>query len=286
MAANAIKAQFAAFVSSEEIDTITTAFAPLAAALPPPAADSKPFYARLRDFISPEVPFIMKRVFQVLDERWNASTDQRAAVLASKNPNFPDRRVAVSGAGPCGLRSAVELAILGFEVTVVERRNRFSRHNILKTWMATVEDLIALGFKNFFPNFAQHGLHAVGTREIQICLLKAALLFGVHFHFLESTAGIVEPTAAFVEEGKGSWRLLTNSIGLKVNVSEEKKEENDEDVKEEKEREKEEEPAELALKVGEQNVDRLDKHSKVDFFERATTKDVPSTFFSISILFN
>jgi len=45
--------------------------------------------------------------------------------------------VLVCGAGPIGLRTACELLLLGFRVTVVEKRLNFSRANILTFWDET-----------------------------------------------------------------------------------------------------------------------------------------------------
>lgn len=57
------------------------------------------------------------------------------------------------GAGPCGLRAAVELALLGARVVLVEKRTKFSRHNVLHLWPFTIHDLRALGAKKFYGRF-------------------------------------------------------------------------------------------------------------------------------------
>lgn len=59
----------------------------------------------------------------------------------------------VVGAGPCGLRAAVELALLGARVVLVEKRTKFSRHNVLHLWPFTIHDLRALGAKKFYGRF-------------------------------------------------------------------------------------------------------------------------------------
>lgn len=59
----------------------------------------------------------------------------------------------VVGAGPCGLRAAVELALLGARVVLVEKRRKFSRHNVLHLWPFTIHDLRALGAKKFYGRF-------------------------------------------------------------------------------------------------------------------------------------
>ena len=49
------------------------------------------------------------------------------------------------GAGPCGLRTAVETQLLGANTILIERRNAFTRNNVLKLWKFLIEDLKSLG---------------------------------------------------------------------------------------------------------------------------------------------
>ena len=101
-----------------------------------------------------------------------------AGYSPSKGDQNHSSTVVVSGAGPCGLRAAVELRMLGHEVHVVEKRRSFSRHNIIKTWPETIADLLGFGLQLFIPSFKPHGHCHLGIRQVQIVLLKAALLFG------------------------------------------------------------------------------------------------------------
>ena len=64
------------------------------------------------------------------------------------------RRVLVIGAGPVGLRSAIEAALLGAKVDVVEKRKGFSRNNSLHLWPFLITDLRSLGAKKFYGKFA------------------------------------------------------------------------------------------------------------------------------------
>lgn len=59
----------------------------------------------------------------------------------------------VIGAGPCGLRVAIEMALLGAKTVVVEKRDSFSRNNVLHLWPFLIHDLKALGAKKFFGKF-------------------------------------------------------------------------------------------------------------------------------------
>ena len=144
---------------------------------------------------------------------------------------------------------------------MLELRGECSRHNILKTTSQTLQDLVALGLKQYFPKIRHHGgnLHA-GTHEIQICLLKTGLLFGMEIHLQEAVCGILEPTVSFSGEDKndtGKWRVWTlpeeNARNyLKRPV---------------------EEVEELALRPGETDADQFERTSLVNFYERAWTEN-------------
>ena len=51
----------------------------------------------------------------------------------------------VIGAGPCGLRTALEAQLLGAKVVVVEKRDRYSRNNVLHLWPCNIQELRAMG---------------------------------------------------------------------------------------------------------------------------------------------
>ena len=95
-------------------------------------------------------------------------------VGAGQAASPPALVVVVSGAGPVGLRCAIECVLQGMAVSVLERRETFSRVNILTLWPQTADDLMSFGAKLFYPRFTNHGdlLH-LGTREIQLVLFKA-----------------------------------------------------------------------------------------------------------------
>ena len=60
----------------------------------------------------------------------------------------------IIGAGPCGLRTAIDLSFLGAKVVVIEKRDAFSRNNVLHLWPFTIHDLRGLGAKKFYGKFA------------------------------------------------------------------------------------------------------------------------------------
>lgn len=70
----------------------------------------------------------------------------------------PPLQCLVLGAGPCGLRTAIELSLLGAEVVVLEKRETFSRNNVLHLWPFTIYDLRSLGAKKFYGKFCTGSL--------------------------------------------------------------------------------------------------------------------------------
>ena len=69
----------------------------------------------------------------------------------------------ISGAGPVGLRAAVEAALMGMRVHVIEKRDVFSRVNILMLWQGTADDLVAYGAKVFYPKFTNRHMGTCGV---------------------------------------------------------------------------------------------------------------------------
>uniref|UniRef100_A0A8I3NWA3 Molecule interacting with CasL protein 1 n=1 Tax=Canis lupus familiaris TaxID=9615 RepID=A0A8I3NWA3_CANLF len=112
----------------------------------------------------------------------------------------------VVGAGPCGLRAAVELALLGARVVLVEKRTKFSRHNVLHLWPFTIHDLRALGAKKFYGRFCTGTLDHISIRQLQLLLLKVVLLLGVEIHWGVTFTGFT------VREMRGKL-----AIGITVN---------------------------------------------------------------------
>ena len=133
------------------------------------------------------------------NETAQAATEETAA--KSSGGGFAFNEILICGAGPVGLRAACELALLGFQVTVVEKRPNFSRANILTFWDETMSDMLALGAKSYFPSLQPTGTNKfLGTRQIQVCLLKTLLLFGGVVHYGMEIYGLVPPGS------DGKWR--------------------------------------------------------------------------------
>uniref|UniRef100_A0A672RMQ9 F-actin monooxygenase n=1 Tax=Sinocyclocheilus grahami TaxID=75366 RepID=A0A672RMQ9_SINGR len=110
----------------------------------------------------------------------------------------------IIGAGPCGLRTAIELRFLGARVILVEKRDAFSRNNVLHLWPFTIQDLRGLGAKKFYGKFCAGAIDHISIRQLQLMLLKVALLLGVEIHVNVEFKHLVEPPED--QEKRVGWR--------------------------------------------------------------------------------
>uniref|UniRef100_A0A8C4WQI1 F-actin monooxygenase n=1 Tax=Eptatretus burgeri TaxID=7764 RepID=A0A8C4WQI1_EPTBU len=115
----------------------------------------------------------------------------------------------IIGAGPCGLRMSIELALLGAKVVVVEKRDVFSRNNVLHLWPFTIHDLKALGAKKFYGKFCAGAIDHISIRQLQLMLLKVSLVVGVQIHFNVEFLRLLEPPEDQENERLG-WRAEVN----------------------------------------------------------------------------
>uniref|UniRef100_A0A9J8ADX7 F-actin monooxygenase n=1 Tax=Cyprinus carpio carpio TaxID=630221 RepID=A0A9J8ADX7_CYPCA len=130
--------------------------------------------------------------------------DKRASNKEYKNGKACEGiKCLIIGGGPCGLRTAIELAFLGAKVVVIEKRDTFSRNNVLHLWPYTIHDLRALGAKKFYGKFCAGAIDHISIRQLQLMLLKIALLLGVEFHVNVEFIKLVEPPEDQEKEG---WR--------------------------------------------------------------------------------
>ncbi|KAI3632268.1 hypothetical protein MIR68_009374 [Amoeboaphelidium protococcarum] len=205
-------------------------------------------YGQFRDSLLKHLPFKAKQVFAVLDKRLQLN---KSLIKESK------KSIVISGAGPCGLRACVETALLGHKVTLIELRQECSRHNILKTWQNTLDDLSSLGLTYFVSGVQKHGQLHLGTRNIQVALLKAALLLGAQIEFGRGVCGVLGPSLQLGNSADQGWRVWTlpsdsarQYLGQSSSILQE-----------------------LALKPSETDTSRLQQSSKVDFYEKAESQD-------------
>ncbi|KAJ3205574.1 hypothetical protein HK099_000762 [Clydaea vesicula] len=248
MSNTSIKEIFQNFVQANTVELTTQSFNLLVTALNFPKD-----YPAFRDAVLPHVNFRMKTLFTNLDNKFNCYAELRKHSEKSENKN-----VLVSGGGPCGLRAAVDAKLSGLDVTLVELRDDFTRHNIIKTWKATIDDLVGFGLTTFVPGIQLHGHLHLGTREIQTCLLKSALIFGVKIFFNRGVCGIIDPSVTMNTENNSSksWKVWTlpaaeAKIYLKRPTA----------------------APEVSLTTGASDTSNLTKYSKCDFIEYNSVDD-------------
>jgi len=193
-------ALFEVFRTAEDLTTIFSSFAQLfkealkhSSTCPAPHAPVKrPWrfpYEPIRVLLGGH--WKAKMLWEKMDAR--CSREEYSTVPCSGG-RLAGQRVVVVGAGPCGLRAAIELRLLGAQVTVLERRDKFNRLNRLHLWSWCGEDLKALGARCLEPPPADFGsdpdLLNAGIGEIQILLLKTSLLLGVQVLVNTSYSGV------------------------------------------------------------------------------------------------
>ncbi|XP_054475155.1 protein-methionine sulfoxide oxidase mical3a isoform X6 [Anoplopoma fimbria] len=123
-----------------------------------------------------------------------AKLDKRACQKEYKKGRVcANSKCLIIGAGPCGLRTAIELGFLGAKVVLLEKRDAFSRNNVLHLWPFTIQDLRGLGAKKFYGKFCAGAIDHISIRQLQLILLKVALLLGIEIHVNVEFKGLIEP---------------------------------------------------------------------------------------------
>lgn len=140
--------------------------------------------------------------------------EKRSKHVDYKNKPCSKTKVLIIGAGPVGLRLAIECAFLGAHVTVIEKRKGFSRNNVLHLWPFLIVDLKAIGVKSFFGKFCAGSLDHISIKRLQCILLKVSLFLGVQFHTQTLFEDVIQPT-----DGKG-WRAKISPTSSTLNSQE------------------------------------------------------------------
>ncbi|XP_070996952.1 protein-methionine sulfoxide oxidase mical3b-like isoform X3 [Oncorhynchus clarkii lewisi] len=173
----------------------------------PPTQPQRPFYQTLKERLS----------YWKANALW-AKLDKRAAHHEyGKGRVCANTTCVIIGAGPCGLRTAVELGFLGARVVLLEKRDAFSRNNVLHLWPFTIHDLRGLGAKKFYGKFCAGAIDHISIRQLQLVLLKVALLLGVEVHVNVEFKGLVEPPAD-QEQQKVGWRVEVKPKSHPINT--------------------------------------------------------------------
>uniref|UniRef100_A0A087XU50 F-actin monooxygenase n=1 Tax=Poecilia formosa TaxID=48698 RepID=A0A087XU50_POEFO len=136
---------------------------------------------------------------------WTKLDKRAQQKVYNQNKACQGTRCLIIGGGPCGLRTAIELALLGCKVVVIEKRDTFSRNNVLHLWPYTIHDLRALGAKKFYGKFCAGAIDHISIRQLQLMLLKVSLILGVEIHVNVEFVKLLEPPEQHTEDGPG-WR--------------------------------------------------------------------------------
>ncbi|XP_056279032.1 F-actin-monooxygenase mical1 isoform X2 [Pseudoliparis swirei] len=186
---NPSHAAFDLFVQAQSCKDVKNHFAALCRQLDIDPLDFRSFYIKLKERLN---YWKAKALWTKLDKR-ASHPDYKQGKASTKN------KCLVLGAGPCGLRTAIELALLGAQVVVLEKRESFSRNNVLHLWPYTISDLRGLGAKKFYGKFCTGSLDHISIRQLQLVLLKVSLLLGVEVHTGVEFQGLIEPS------GENGW---------------------------------------------------------------------------------
>lgn len=92
----------------------------------------------------------------------------------------------------------------------MEKRDRFSRNNVLHLWPFVIQDLRMLGAKKFFGKFCAGSIDHISIRQLQLILLKVCLLLGVEIHENVTFEDLIEPSE---EDGvKTGWKARLTPV--------------------------------------------------------------------------
>ncbi|XP_038597123.1 F-actin-monooxygenase MICAL3 isoform X13 [Tachyglossus aculeatus] len=161
--------------------------------------DYRSFYHKLKSKLN---YWKAKALWAKLDKRGGHKDYKKGKVCTNT-------KCLIIGAGPCGLRTAIDLSLLGAKVVVVEKRDAFSRNNVLHLWPFTIHDLRGLGAKKFYGKFCAGAIDHISIRQLQLILLKVALILGIEIHVNVEFQGLVNPPEDQENERIG-WRALVH----------------------------------------------------------------------------
>ncbi|XP_018417598.1 PREDICTED: protein-methionine sulfoxide oxidase MICAL3 [Nanorana parkeri] len=167
--------------------------------------DYRSFYPKLKSKLN---YWKAKALWSKLDKR-GSHKDYKKGKACSNT------KCLIIGAGPCGLRTAIELCFLGAKVVVIEKRDAFSRNNVLHLWPFTIHDLRSLGAKKFHGKFCAGAIDHISIRQLQLILLKVSLILGIEIHVNVEFQGLVEPPEDQENERTG-WRATVFPKGHPV----------------------------------------------------------------------
>uniref|UniRef100_I3JY97 F-actin monooxygenase n=1 Tax=Oreochromis niloticus TaxID=8128 RepID=I3JY97_ORENI len=196
---------FENFVQASTCKGTLQAFSILCRQLELDPLDHSNFYNSLKAAVS---SWKVKALWTKLDKR----AQQK---VYNQNKACQGTRCLIIGGGPCGLRTAIELTLLGCKVVVIEKRDTFSRNNVLHLWPYTIHDLRGLGAKKFYGKFCAGSIDHISIRQLQLMLLKVSLILGVEIHVNVEFIKLLEPPEEQTDVSHG-WRAEIRPSGHPV----------------------------------------------------------------------
>ncbi|XP_041443850.1 F-actin-monooxygenase MICAL3 isoform X7 [Xenopus laevis] len=200
--ANLSHALFDRFVQATTCKATLKSFQELCDYLDLKPKDYRTFYHKLKSKLS---YWKAKALWSKLDKRGCHKDYKKGKVCLNT-------KCLIIGAGPCGLRTAIELCFLGAKVVVMEKRDAFSRNNVLHLWPFTIHDLRGLGAKKFYGKFCAGAIDHISIRQLQLILLKVCLILGIEIHVNVEFQGLIEPPEDQENERVG-WRAKVHPKG-------------------------------------------------------------------------
>uniref|UniRef100_A0A8B9PMH2 F-actin monooxygenase n=1 Tax=Apteryx owenii TaxID=8824 RepID=A0A8B9PMH2_APTOW len=196
---NQAHALFDRFVQASTCKGTLKAFQELCDYLELKPKDYRSFYHKLKSKLN---YWKAKALWAKLDKRGSHKDYKKGKACTNT-------KCLIIGAGPCGLRTAIDLSFLGAKVVVIEKRDAFSRNNVLHLWPFTIHDLRGLGAKKFYGKFCAGSIDHISIRQLQLILLKVALILGIEIHVSVEFQGLVYPPEDQENERIG-WRALVH----------------------------------------------------------------------------
>lgn len=158
-----------------------------------------------------------------IDSKWqtgnNALLSSRRGSLLKRKQWAPykdsplkGKKFLIIGAGPIGLRMAIEMKLLGGEALVAEGRDDFVRCNVMKMWTVAKSDLESIGFDEFGVANNDGGMK-VNIALMQHGLMRIAMSIGVEVRTNTQYTGMQRSSkgrwmATFQRRGGGSLSSL------------------------------------------------------------------------------
>lgn len=193
---------FKDFVEAETFPEACKSFKAVLLQLNLAPAPFREFYPKFKAALKDHVPFKYKEIFKILDAKAKQKPYQSCPA--------ENQRVLVVGGGPCGLRTAIEVQLLGAKTICIEKREDFTRNNILKLWKFIIPDLKSLAVKKFVGQFCSGQINHIGIKCLQLYLAKIAMFLGIAMYAPLQLDDLVEP------QGEKGWTAKLSPPGSEV----------------------------------------------------------------------